>query len=65
MFPNHVLVKKKVIKKPETEPGESEQPIFVRKKSDDGLWLSLNLTKLNEEIEYKNLKWKLLHQSYF
>ena len=54
------LLKKGVIGNSSHEPGEFISPIFLRKKSDGGYHLILNLKKLNESVEYKKFKMETL-----
>ena len=37
------------------EPGEFISPIYLRRKSDGGYHLILNLKKLNESVEYSQI----------
>ena len=50
------LLKKKVIQKSCPETGQVVSPIFVREKKDGSHRMILNLTDLNQQVEYQKFK---------
>ena len=54
------LLAKSVIMQTKHETREFISLIFVRKKSDGGFRLNMNLKKLNEVVEYKKFKMKTI-----